>query len=115
MVWTTKWLRPNWASTRPRCRNGGIGSWKSDWRAWPTSPVPASTEVRRWDTTDLSPIFLLAKLVLLQDDGAALAMIGDLLASGDLARTELATWPLFAGLRSQGLLDRYLAAGPEGS
>lgn len=65
-------------------------------------PDAIRDEVTAWNTTGLDPIFELAKLILLREDDVALHVIDQLLASGDLTRTQVSIWPLFARLRSLG-------------
>jgi hypothetical protein len=62
-------------------------------------------EVEAWDGEAIDPTFGLARLVLLGEDEGAVKRIIELLAVRVLNREDLATWPLFAGLRDRGLLD----------
>jgi hypothetical protein len=39
--------------------------------------------------------------VLLREDEAALALLGELLSAGDIRQTEVDTWPLFDRLRAE--------------
>jgi hypothetical protein len=61
-------------------------------------------EVEAWSTDGLPPLYQLAKSTLLDQDSATLDLIGRLLSTGDLEQTSLDHWPLFASLRSRGLL-----------
>jgi hypothetical protein len=62
-------------------------------------------EVEAWDGEAIDPHFGLARLILLGEDEAAREKIIQLLPLGHLSREDLATWPLFQGLRDGGLLD----------
>lgn len=62
-------------------------------------------EVEVWDGEAIDPTFGLARLVLLGEDEAAVKKITELFAASELSREDLATWPLFSGLRHRGLLD----------
>jgi hypothetical protein len=62
-------------------------------------------EVEAWDTTGLDPIFRLAKATLLHDDDVAMALISELLASGDLTWEDVESFPLFHRLREMGRLS----------
>ena len=61
-------------------------------------------EVEAWDGEAIDPHLGLARLILLSEDEAARNMIIQLLPMEVLSREDLATWPLFKGLRDRGLL-----------
>jgi hypothetical protein len=63
------------------------------------------SEVEAWNTNGLPLRYELARLVLLRDDQSALVLIEDLLTAGEIDKADLATWPLFARLRQEGLIE----------
>lgn len=67
-------------------------------------PEAVHAEVEAWDVTGLPRVYRLARYVLLREDEQALALLGDLLAKGDITQTDVDTWPLFDRLRAQGRL-----------
>lgn len=67
-------------------------------------PEAIWADVHAWNTASLPRIYALARLVLLQEDEAALALLSDLLTTGGLTQTDVDTWPLFDRLRAQGRL-----------
>jgi hypothetical protein len=59
-------------------------------------------EVEEWDITDLSPIYAVARHILLRKDDEALAMLPGVI--------DIDTWPLFDRLRSEGKLATFPAS-----
>ena len=61
-------------------------------------------EVVAWEVGELDPIFGLARLVLLGEYSKAKRSISRLLLAGDIDSEDVETWPLFANMRTEGLL-----------
>jgi hypothetical protein len=56
-------------------------------------------ELEAWDTSALSPLYEVAKSVLLDDFESSFALIPHLIDQGDLKEKELRDWPLFREVR----------------
>lgn len=65
-------------------------------------------EVEAWQADALAPVYVLAKLILLDQGDDALQMIPGLLAAGALTGEDLETWTLFDRLRAAGSLQHLL-------
>lgn len=65
-------------------------------------PEAIRAEVEAWDVTALPRVYRLARHVLLREDEEALALLRDLLTTGDITQADIDTWPLFDRLRAQG-------------
>lgn len=68
-------------------------------------PAAIAAEVEEWDETSLSPVYAMARCLLLRRDDQALVLLRRLLTEGTIDRTALALWPLFDRVREAGLLD----------
>ncbi len=70
-----------------------VNAWlaRMHWRG-PDSVLEA---VKQWHTDDLARRFAVARTILLQEYDPAIAMLPELLASGEITRENLLTWPLF--------------------
>ena len=64
-------------------------------------------EVQAWDVSALPSEYLMARLVLLRQDGPALDLLRKLVTEDAVPVTALEEWPLFDRLRDQGLLAEF--------
>jgi hypothetical protein len=72
-------------------------------------PEAIRSEVGTWDVSGLPGIYKLARLILLREDKLALALLRELMATGDITQSEIDSWPLFDRLRAQGALPSITA------
>ena len=67
-------------------------------------PEAIRVEVEAWNVTSLPRESTLARLVLLREDEQAVALLRELLGTGDITQTAVDTWPLFDRLHGTGSL-----------
>jgi hypothetical protein len=60
-----------------------------------------ASEVEAWDTSDLPPVYELARQLLLNNDATGMEILKGLLANGDITVQDMADWPVFDRMREQ--------------
>jgi hypothetical protein len=84
-----------------------VNAWlaRAHWRG-PDSVLEA---VEQWRTDDLPRRFAVARTILLREYDVAIAMLPEILESGEITKDHLLTWPLFESLRAMPNFQRLLA------
>jgi hypothetical protein len=83
-----------------------VNAWlaRTRWRG----PNSVLADVEQWITDGLPRRFTLARIILLGQRDAAVAMLPDLLEQGEITPDHLRDWPLFASLRDMPAFQRFL-------